>query len=358
MTPNPPSSSDGSAIPPRHRPNLGSLAKDTTETDLWAFDDIDPDADEPAVPARKTIGPVIPGPRDPDKSKVNPQRESQLPQASGEESIRVNVNKVRNRPLQGPPPVANKAGNDFDDLDHWDDPENFGSSDKAVSEPVSAFVPEVTQNEKVAESQEEPAPTPALEPIAKAAPPEAAAPVNQPVSALFKLDLSKTEYIGIIALAAVLLIGGAAFFLSTISRLPGKSIFLEENHYPIAGKHLTVVSAENYWRTPTGTDAVRRGTQLIPVVKLKASGGPGAVRLFFRDAEGEEIGDTVTRTIKDGQEIEVAATAGFDDVGMHAAYRTGQSKPWTVDILEAPSENSAGKDFKKLFHMNISAARH
>ena len=53
----------------------------------------------------------------------------------------------------------------------------------------------------------------------------------------------------------------------------------------------------------------------------------------------------------------LAATAGFEDIGMHAAYRTGQSKSWSVEVREAPSEDSPVQDFKKLFEMSISTDR-
>ena len=53
----------------------------------------------------------------------------------------------------------------------------------------------------------------------------------------------------------------------------------------------------------------------------------------------------------------IPATAGFDDIGMHAAYRTGGTKPWTVEIYEAPSENASGKEFTKLFETHISTDR-
>lgn len=245
-----------------------------------------------------------------------------------------------------------KAGDDFDDLDHWDEPEDLRVPLNVVAEPDSP----IARVEKPAEDKI--APSVAPEPIVhEEVAPVVVEPATQSVSALFKMDLTKSEFIGIIALAAVLLVGGGAFFLNTISSLPTSSLFEEKNHFPIVGKHLTVISAENYWRTPATTEAVRRGTQLIPVVKLHFSGGPAAIRVFFRDAEGKEIGDTVTRIISAGTDVEIAATAGFDDVGMHAAYRTGQYKPWTVDIMEASRESSAGKDFQKLFQMNISAAR-
>ncbi|GAA5123588.1 hypothetical protein JIN84_11590 [Luteolibacter yonseiensis] len=353
MTPEPSSSTDGSALPPRHRPNLGNLAKDTTETDLWAFDDIDSDA-EATVPAKKPMTPVIPSPRDLDKSKAVPQRESPLPPPpSGEERIRVNVNKTRNRPLQSSPSPSGKPGNEFDDLDHWEDPEDLKIPAGIPTGPVPVLPASVetveTKRDPVVKVPES-AVNEEVSPIPAPAPPPPAPP-------LFKLDLTKTEFIGIVALSAVLLIGGGAFFWNTIHRLPTASRFLEENRFPVVGKLLTVVSAENYWRAPAPSETVRRGTQLIPVVKLRSSGGPAAVRVFFRDAEGKEIGDTVTRLITEGKEVEIAATAGFDDVGMHSAYRTGQSKPWTIDILEAPGENSSGKDFQKLLRMNISAAR-
>ena len=69
------------------------------------------------------------------------------------------------------------------------------------------------------------------------------------------------------------------------------------------------------------------------------------------------MGDAVTRTIKPGAPLQIAATAGFEDLGMHAAYRTGQSKPWTIQVLEGPSETAANAEFKKLFEINISTVR-
>jgi hypothetical protein len=58
--------------------------------------------------------------------------------------------------------------------------------------------------------------------------------------------------------------------------------------------------------------------------------------------------------VRDSVRLNVPATAGFDDVGMHAAYRTGESKPWTVGVYEAPTEDAPGRDFKKVFEMDIS----
>jgi len=69
------------------------------------------------------------------------------------------------------------------------------------------------------------------------------------------------------------------------------------------------------------------------------------------------MGDAVNRTLQPGVPLQIAATAGFEDVGMHAAYRTGQSKPWTIEVLEAPSEGALNSEFRKLFEINISTDR-
>jgi post-segregation antitoxin (ccd killing protein) len=53
----------------------------------------------------------------------------------------------------------------------------------------------------------------------------------------------------------------------------------------------------------------------------------------------------------------VAATSGFEDVGMHAAYRTGQSRLWTIEVLEAQAETSPNADFIKLFEIEVSTDR-
>lgn len=354
MTPNPPSSSDGSAIPPRHRPNLGNLAKDTTEQDLWAFDDLDPGGEDAAVSLKKSAGPIIPVPRDHEKKKGPAQSPKPLP---NEERIKVNVNKPRPKAQAGPVAGQSKPGSDFDDLDeldHWDEP--------SEETPVLKISPEVENKSP------EPTPVPelpAVELSEKPAPAEDSDEFSPPVAkavapanaSLPKLNLTKVERIGLISLLAVLLLGGIAVFLGTINRLPTGVSLLESNDFPVTGKHLTIAAAENYWRVPKSSDAVRRDTRLIPVLKLKSTGGPAAIRVLFRNSEGDLVGDAVTRLIHEGKEIEVAATAGFDDVGMHAAYRAGQDKPWTIEVHEAPSENSSGADFKKLFQMNITSER-
>lgn len=342
MTPNPPAPPDGSGLPPRHRPSMGNLAKDTTEQDLWAFDDTDPLAEEITESLPKSIEQKIPIPRETEKIKVRqltdpaPSKSSSYP-----DSIRVNVGK--NAPKIQVPTTSgqSKPGSEFDDLDHWDD---LDAVAPILQTPVEIEIPAVAPTpQPVADSKDEFSP-----PVREQA---------APVSVRSRMNLTKLERLGLVALCVLLLGGAAMAFLYTISRLPTDSGRVKANDFPIRGSHITIHSAVSFWRAPKAADTARRGTQLVPVVDLTSSGGPAAIRVFFRNSDGDVIGDAVTRFLQAGGKLQVAATAGFDDVGMHAAYRTGGNKAWTIEVLEAATENAPGPEFKRLFEMNISTDR-
>jgi hypothetical protein len=369
MTTQPPSSSDGSSLPPRHRPSKKDFIKDSTELDLWAFDESSP-ADEESAPAAPKSGRSsgIPVPR----SSVNvrkhpvgnlPKSEESAPaQGSGtEERIQINVSNKRPKAAPASHPVHHSnVGGEFDELDDANEPEPEIVESAPAAERVA--VDEVVPLEPAGEETAPETPPPVASLISEQD--EFSPRIREdaePVSLRPHLGLSKVERIGLAALLGVLMIGGGVVYFKTIHRLPAGSGSFEENDFPVKGANLTIVSAVSYWRAPITDGAyveiVRRGTQLVPVVDLTVRGGPAAVRVFFRDGDGTVIGDAVTRSIQAGGALEVAATAGFEDVGMHAAYRTGQSKPWTVQVYEAPSENSPGPAFKKLFEMNVSTDR-
>ncbi len=369
MTPKPPSSSDGSSLPPRHRPNKKDLIKDSTELDLWAFDEPGQSDEKRAAAAPKfgrSAG--IPVPRSSGNVRKHPvgglpKSEKSPPlQASGaEDRIQINVSKKRPKAAPASHPVHHsKVGEEFDELDDGNEPEPEVVEDASAAELVAVDEPVLLES--------------AIEETVPETPPPVEPPVSEqdefsprvredaePVSLRPHLGLSKVERIGLAALLGVLLIGGGVVYLKTIYHLPAGSGRLEENDFPVKGAHLTIAAASSYWRAPITNGAyaetVRRGTQLVPVVDLTIKGGPAAVRVFFRNSDGDVIGDAVTRTIQAGASLEVAATAGFEDVGMHAAYRTGQSKPWTVQVYEGPSESSPAPAFKKLFEMNVSTDR-
>lgn len=364
MTPDPPSSSEGSSLPPRHRPNLGSLAKDTTEVDLWAFDEIQPlEDEEPAKPPKApAVPPARPGRKPPEKTKGGkPAMDASGPgenaaAKAASESVKVNVSG-KNRPLtpSAPPAGQSRPGSDFDDLDHWEDViEDYPVEPAPALAAMPVGAPELSPVAAV--------PAPDLEPATPEVPTddEFQAPVREnavPVSLRPHLSLSPVEKIGIAVLVALLLIGGIVLYYKGIHGLKGTTTRVVRTDFPLKGAHLAVASADTYWREPVaGSDTVRRGTVLIPELVMKPESGSATIRVFFRNSDGEIVGDAVTRSVNTGAEIRVAATTGFEEAGMHAAYRTGQSKPWTVEVHEAPYDNS--KEFQKLFVMDISADRH
>lgn len=357
MTPKPPASSDGSSLPPRQRPNLGNLAKDTTEGDLWAFDDADP-GDTPVPSSPRSVESEIPAPRPSNKEKgerKDPDEEQEpvqhLPVSpSPKPSIKVNVSKKRAQ--DSSPLDVTRADADFDDLDSWDEPELEQEQPLADSpeaaDPSPVMVPEPINEKPVV-------PEPAAEPVA------AVSDKAPPVSLKPGLGLSKIERAGLAALAVLLLVGAGVIYLNTISRLPQGANLAAANDFPITGQQVTIDSAETYWRVPVTegaeADTFRRGTLLLPVVSLSIGKGSGAVRVFFRDGNGELVGDAVTRSVRSGGKVDIAATGGFEDAGMYAGYRTGLGKVWTIEVHEATSESAAATGFRKLFEMSIASDR-
>lgn len=341
MTPNPPASPDGSALPPRHRPSMGNLAKDTTEQDLWAFDDIDPMAEEITERLSKSSEPKIPDPREPEKMKVRQLSDPATSKSTAyQDSIRVNVGKGLPK-IQAPTTSGqSKPGSEFDDLDHWDERDAAAPISQT---PAEIEIPVVAPTPPPPELEDEFSP-----PVRESATPVPLRP---------RLNLTKVERLGLVTLCVLLLAGGGLAFLNTIHRLPTDSGRVKANDFPVRGHHLTINSAVSFWRAPKASDTARRSTQLVPVVDLTTSGGPAAIRVFFRNSNGDVIGDAVTRYLPAGAKLQVAATAGFDDVGMHAAYRTGENKAWTIEVLEAATENAPGPEFRRLFEMNISTDR-
>jgi hypothetical protein len=382
MTPTPPSSPDGSPLPPRHRPTLGNLAKDTTELDLWAFeDDLDlageqeePRSHEAAV---RSSGKEIPDPRERKVSKPRENDDNKVPKTptGNEDRIRMNVSKARpGSKLTGSTSPQSKPESDFDDLDHWEDAKvetEIGElpTDVPLSREPEISVPIVEM--PVAEELE---PLPEVSAPLLDAPPTAAphdpldefspvVPVDaKPISLRPHLGLSKVERIGLISLVVLLLGGALTILIYSLNRLPTETDKADAQDFPIKGAHISIRSAKSFWRMPVtdgpNPDTFRRGTQLLPVLELDlASSAPAAVRILFRNDERTLVGDAVTHAVRGDGKLSIAATAGFDDLGMYAAYRTGESKSWTIEVYEAPSEDTAGKEFKKLFEMNISTDR-
>ena len=94
------------------------------------------------------------------------------------------------------------------------------------------------------------------------------------------------------------------------------------------------------------------------MLKISAEAKSAAIRVLFRNEDGSVIGDPINRTIKGKSEFRIPATAGFDDIGMHAAYRTGESLPWIIQILEASESGLSIDKFKLVLETEISTDIH
>lgn len=395
MTPSPSSSGD-SPLPKKHRPQLGELAQETTEKDLWDFEEDLDDMDEPA-----DGGASGDEPRAGQEPEIPRTRKTGLPEArakkravdaeEGSDHIRVNVNRPKPKMRRGiPSPDQSQPEDVFDELDQWDEgihrkgetvgpseteppadePEVSTATDgKAETEPpVAAEEPardETTSDEAVTTepgTRTEPAAESPAEPTQEEldefnphAPKE-----GKPASLHPHLSLSKLERIGLISLAVVLVLSAGLAYWFSINRIPSGRETLSERDFPIRGERVTVKSVETYWREPVTegpeADTVRRGTRLIPVIRFTSEAKPATLRIVFRDHDGEAVGDITNQDARSG-EMEIAATAGFEELGMHAAYQTGSDEPWTVEVLEGKPGSARSEEFTRLFEIEISALR-
>lgn len=380
-TPDPIPPSDG-GLRSRHRPVLGDLAKDTTELDLWALDDDDmPMGDDldPAPPVKlvpsRSEGQVPPrrentgeSPRKERFGKPKTDTASDVAAAQPAVRIQMNVGKIpQSRRGHGMSAGSGKPEADFDDLDQWD--EDSGDEEPLelprIEDVPADEVPVPVVHEP--ETTEEPEPPARQDVVAQATKPPAhetdefsppVRPSADPVSLRPHLRLSKFERIGMVALGVLLLGLGIGAYVFSVNRLPSQSLYTDDVKFPVKGTLVVVKGATSYWRAPildsATPDVVRRGTVIIPVVEVSTTSGNGAMRAVFRDEARKTIGDSITHEVRGAGVVKFVSTAGFEDSGMHSAYRAGGGRPWTVEILEAPSTESPSTEFRRLFQINLS----
>jgi len=367
---------DSSPLPDENAPHQGGGShgqkgpQDLREQDLWdlADDSETPAAASPApeeaaenppeAPAEQAPQPVTLTPRGlrkeefPFRAKQPPKpRKIQKgePTADGvAETLPVSISKT-------PAPPPRKVEDAFDDLDASDEAPPSKVSPKPSAKQKA---PEPSPSKPEPESAaivSEPAPTEAA-PAESEEKEDEATPTVAPAPILPKVSVSKVEKIALISVLAILALGSIFFILNSVYKIPEKHVWLKEGDFPIKGKSLEAVKAHTYWRTPAAGEG-RIGTALLPVIELDLTGGPAAVRVFFRNAKGESAGDAFTKSISGSANLKIAGTAGFEDLGMHAAYRTTDTERWIVEVYEGPSIDAPIDTFKKLFELPISTDR-
>ncbi|MES2981832.1 MAG: hypothetical protein V4727_05920 [Verrucomicrobiota bacterium] len=174
----------------------------------------------------------------------------------------------------------------------------------------------------------------------------------------FFSTLTMLEKTSMFAIVVVLIITTALGVMHFSKEIPVDSEISKKVSLPVEGKILTISAVETYWRTPNtqgeNPDIVRRGVKLIPVIKIQAKGTSGAIRIFFRDSDGILVGDSTTLAISGDETLNISATDGFTDMGMHASYRTGENARWMIQALEGPAIDAPIEKFKSLFETEIS----
>ena len=351
------------------------------ESELWNLDDEESSRPMPAE-LLGAVGEDIPpaklsrAPRIVSASfteKKNPQVQS-APTKQEDHGIKLNVKRNHDlRPAERPTRRVDFL-REFGDLEQWaddggkstgrevDEAKNLAKMEAAAApeEPVlheAPMVDEPVEQVSVSASSEPEASEAEQAPVTSE---EVAQAVAPPV-AKSHVKFSALEKFGMIALVVLLLGAVAGILIYSATRLPVETMSSKVAKFPVKGQHVTIQSAKTYWRdvVTSGPDAdiVRRGTRLLPVLDLNCSGGDGVLRVLFRDEFGDSVGDIITRQISAGEKVSIASTAGFNDAGMHAAYRTGETKAWRIEVYEGSAENSLGNDFVKLFEIDISTER-
>lgn len=355
---NPESNEPAGDQTPQSRPRAERVQPPSPENELWDLDETPLEKATPLVPVNRAQT----APRRPEEELPEPPQQPVKPTPKAVDLQPRNLKPPKPELQPRPCPLGDRVrpyGSDLGELDtsDWEDAPVAASEPEPV--PVQQPAPAVESPEPAPPASTEAAPEPAVPEILSETLPEEpeakpatapAAPAHEPAR------MSTLEKAGLISLAVLLLFAAAAFVIVSVKKLPSDESLTKAADFPVKGRLLTVKRVETFWRKPAEHDTARRETKLLPVLTLDADGGPAALRIFFRNAQGEVVGDSVTRSVQSGT-LEFAATAGFETEGLHAAYRTGESKPWKVEVYEAPSVDSPRQEFKKLFESPISPDR-
>ncbi len=333
---------------------VSKTLQESTEMDLW-----DMDLDEEAIPDNP--------------EKIN-RSSAQLPVQ------RKSVLKIKTKKHSGPKPKSAKAAELIEPGQVPEELPNLERISEELTEPIKDQVAEqlkdqvteTTAKEIPADSENDPfddlldveqeMPTEQVYPTEEWEEVENVSTAKPDKNSLPDIpttgSLSKIEKIAIFALCAVFALGAILTLIHFSNHVPTRSLVTKELDFPVSGKIVEITAASTYWREPItkgeNADVVRRDTKLIPVLKLSLRSKSGAIRAFFRNEEGLVMGDGITRTVKGNAEVTIAATAGFEDVGMHTAYRMGDSKRWVVQVFEGPDATSPREKFRKVLETEIA----
>lgn len=336
------------------------------EADLWSLDDDlelnspAPAAEQPGqqsskLPTRRRKKDTAPLPSRATEATPAPPAPTKIPVEPPSARVEKSPSSIRlavSQPLAGqnakgtPPQIAKRTDSEtIDDLTAWEDEPEL-AADPVKTPPAPVEAEDTTAGPEPVPATEEP---PAEKPVE--APP--AAPVGETAARTWRA-LTTMEKSGAVALVLILLIIGFFTWRFSINRIPGTPPRAALD-LPIKGKHLTVTSVDTWWKLVNNTDGVALGTVVVPGLTMKLENSKGGARIRFRNEEGNTVGDLMTLTVPSSGSMTVSGTAGFKELANHAAYRTDDAKPWTVEVSEAPDAGSPDSAFQVIFSTPVSA---
>jgi hypothetical protein len=348
MTPCPPPSSEDPSLPPRHRLSLEKLRKEALETELWNLDDGTPLSNPEPIHPPSSPDPVI---IEPDEPQTFEEEIIAAPYESStiEPDYLAHPEQPDETPAPYEPAIHSAAHSDLGVLggiDDWDDAD--------IPIPTILTTQGPSQDPIHAESDD------AADPFSTSDGHSPLVPAPKTGNRR-KSSISLNEIIAMAGVALVLILIAGFFLINALSGLPRIVDPHQKPDVPISGGHFTIHAVNSYWRVPItagpNADTVQRGTELIPVLEITATGQDAALRVQFRNSDGAAVGDPITHAVRGETKLIIPSTAGLEDINIHNAYRTNLIDPWTVEILEAPAGTTAGNAFRSLISVPISPNR-
>lgn len=347
------------------RPLAGDGGQARAESELWELDKEDNGAgpesaknQEPEEERRDSVRKWVAGPLEKQSAQKKENRKKT--------GVRLDIQpRGVTRPAEQLTLPPRRVEQEFSQLDDWEE-----EAASAIAEPVASVEVDPApmdpmdlhpdpSAEEVSAGSEADAEEDVAVPIEETQPFDEVRVKPTPQAGKLSTPMKRMEWAGLAILAVLIAALAVGAYFWSIYLLPNETPRWQQMSFPVKGEHFEIKNATTYWRAPVvegpDKDPIRRGTRLIPIVELELSGGPAALRVIFRDDEGRGVGDPIIRHVASPGKIALAATAGFEDPGMHAAYRTEELDPWSVEVSEASGVDSPGSDFSQILKMNLSS---
>lgn len=374
MSSNQPNSPENPSLPARHRLSVEKLRKEALESELW-------DLDEEQKITATQIDQAINKSGDPVERETH--HEPQIWQDAESPADAELGDIYENDPQPYPEPTADPSWpNATDNLAAMPGHEESTLDTTISPEPKSHSIihDELGELEMMGDWDDEPLSPPQVIPkpieppgvfpsknndasLMSAHATDEASPLIPTHSTINrrKSSFNLTEMIAMGSVALAILGITGFFLLNALTGLPRQKDPYEQPEMPISATLLTITAINSYWRVPNTTgpnpDTIQRGTELIPVLELTATGNNAALRIQFYNSEGNAVGDPITHIINGETTLVTPSTAGLEDINFHSAYRTGLIDPWTAEILEATAGTTTGSAFRRVIAIPISPNR-